>query len=96
MNVDPQAGPSDHPDRPGRSGHPVLPDRGERRDRQLLDDCGAVLHARTELDELALQVLSSTGLAEPEVGKLRQFLTSEWQPAVLAYRRLQAVEAGQL
>ncbi len=86
MSVDP------HPDRSDRSDR----DNGELRDRQLLDDSGSVLQVRAELDALALDVLSSEGLGEPEVGKLHQFLTGDWQRGVRALRRIQEANGGLL
>ena len=88
MSMDPHPDPSDHP------GRPLHPDSDVRRERQLLDDCGAVRQTRAELDELTLQVLSSGGLGEAEVGQLRQFLTCDWQHGLLALRRLQDATGG--
>ena len=81
MSVDP------HPD---RADHRV----GTERELQLLDDSGSVLQVRTELDALTLEVLTSDGLGEPEVGRLRQFLTGDWQRGVLALQRLQQAGGG--
>ncbi len=60
------------------------------RDRQLLDDAGAALGARQDLDALALDVLAAPGMGEAAADRLTAFLTTRWPSGVEALARVQA------
>ncbi len=70
-----------------------MPDPDIAAARAALDDSGLVLQARTQLDALALDVLSSPGLAEVQVARMRSFLDGEWPRAAAALRRI-AIDPG--
>lgn len=58
--------------------------------RAILRDSGTVLETRRSLDALALDVLASERMGEPEVERFAAFVNGPWQAGIGALSRIES------